>query len=391
MADRVRRPAHQEQECEEQFEERTVDRAIAGDVLQAEAAEGIEAAWPKLPSVIRQAADSVVITDREGVIEYVNPAFETSTGYTLQEAKGHTPRVLKSGLHDQQFYERLWGTILSGTPFRAVFINRKKDGTLYYDDKTITPLKDQQGRITHFISAGRDVTERMQAEEALRRSREQLRALAAHLESVREEERTRIARQVHDELGQMLTGLKLDLSWVASRLPRDRAPLVEKVQAMGQLIDATIRSVQQISAELRPGILDHLGLVAAIEWQAKEFQTRTGIRCHVSVGPAEYEPDPEISTALFRILQEALTNVIRHAKATAVTISLALDQDRLILTIADNGRGITEQELTGNHALGLLGMRERALLFGGEVTIMARHEGGTAVTVIIPLQPPTVR
>ncbi len=159
---------------------------------------------------------------------------------------------------------------------------------------------------------------------------------------------------------------------------------------MGQLIDATIRSVQRISTELRPGILDHLGLVAAIEWQAKEFQTRTGIQCRVSAGLAEYEPDQDISTALFRILQETLTNVIRHANATAVNISLTPDQDHLILAVVDNGRGITEQEITGSNAIGLLGMRERALLLGGEVTISGCPKGGTAVTVTIPLQPPTV-
>lgn len=388
-AERVQRPAHHE--LEERCEERTADQAAVGDVLRAEATEGIGAAWPEVPPVLKQAADSVVITDREGVIEYVNPAFETSTGYTLQEAKGHTPRLMKSGLHDQQFYERLWATILSGTPFRAVFMNRKKDGTLYYDDKTITPLKNHQGWITHFVSAGRDVTERMRAEEQLRHSREQLRALAAHLESVREEERTRIARQIHDELGQMLTGLKIDLSWIAAKLPHNQAVVLERMQAMGQLIDATIRSVQRISTELRPGILDHLGLVAAIEWQAKEFQTRTGIQCRVSAGLAEYEPDQDISTALFRILQETLTNVIRHANATAVNISLTPDHDCLILAVVDNGRGITEQEMTGRNAIGLLGMRERALLLGGEVTISGRPKGGTAVTVTIPRQQPSPR
>lgn len=388
-AERVQRPAHHGPE--ERCEERTADQAAVGHVLRAEATEGIGVVWGELPSVLKQAADSVVITDREGVIEYVNPAFETSTGYTLQEAKGHTPRLMKSGLHDQQFYERLWATILSGTPFRAVFMNRKKDGTLYYDDKTITPLKNHQGWITHFVSAGRDVTERMRAEEQLRHSREQLRALAAHLESVREEERTRIARQIHDELGQMLTGLKIDLSWIAAKLPHNQAVVLERMQAMGQLIDATIRSVQRISTELRPGILDHLGLVAAIEWQAKEFQTRTGIQCRVSAGLAEYEPDQDISTALFRILQETLTNIIRHANATAVNISLTPDHDHLILAVVDNGRGITEQEMTGRNAIGLLGMQERALLLGGEVTISGRPKGGTTVTVTIPLQQPSPR
>ncbi|PWB48617.1 MAG: histidine kinase [Candidatus Methylomirabilota bacterium] len=376
---------------QERPEAHAADRATVDGVLQADVVAREGTALLELPTVITQAADSVVITDREGAIEYVNPAFEACTGYTLQEVKGYTPRKVKSGLHDQSFYELLWATILAGKPFRAVFINRKKDGSLYYDDKTITPLKDHAGQITHFVSAGRDVTQRIQAEEQLRDSREQLRALAAYLESVREEERTRISRQIHDELGQMLTALKIDLSWMAAKLSADQAALLERMQVMGRLVDTAIRSTQRISTELRPSILDHLGLVAAVEWQAREFQTRTGIGCRVSADLAEFEPDPEVSTTLFRILQETLTNIIRHAHATVADISLGLDQDRLVLAVVDNGRGITEPEIADRRSLGLLGMRERALLLGGEVAITGRPGGGTAVRVTIPLTQPCRR
>lgn len=373
------------QQAQEELEERVKMRTSQ---LQGEITERMRAeeALKKLSSAVEQTADSVVITDRKGRIEYVNPAFETLTDYTPEEVRGLTPRVLKSGLHDVQFYRRLWQTLLAGQVFRAVFINRKKGGTLYYEDKTITPLRDSHGTITHFVSTGRDISQRMCAEEELRSSREQLRALAAHLESIREDERSLMAREVHDELGQMLTGLKIELSWIAARLPSDQNALRQKARAMEMLIDATIQSVRRISSQLRPGVLDDLGLVAAIEWQAQEFQARMGTECEFTGPLEEYELDPDLSTALFRILQEALTNVVRHAKATRVTILLTEEADRLILKVTDNGRGITEQELTARDSLGLLGMRERALLLGGEVAIAGSPGIGTTVRVIMPLK-----
>lgn len=470
-----------------------------------------EEALRKLSSAVEQAADSVVITDREGIIEYVNPAFERQTGYSREEAIGHNPRLVKSGLHGPEFYQQLWQTILAGQVFRDVLVNRKKDGTLYYEDKTIAPFRDSQGQIAHFVSAGRDITERMRTEaalkeseqkyrtlievsqdaifinhnnhivymnqafvkllgaerpeqimgkspfdfvhpqyhevvrsrirsalekgtpvplleekyvkldgavidvecaatpltykdgqaiqvvvrditerkhveEELRNSREQLRALAAHMESVREEERSRMAREVHDELGQMLTGLKIDLSWIAARLTSEQSGLLQKVRTMETLIDGTIQSVRRISAQLRPGVLDDLGLIAAVEWQAQDFQVRMGIECEFIAPLQECELDRDVSTAVFRIFQEALTNIVRHAKATRVTILLQAEADWLTLEVTDNGCGITEQELTNRHSLGLLGMRERALLFGGEVSVTGHPGDGTTVTVVMPLK-----
>jgi signal transduction histidine kinase len=174
------------------------------------------------------------------------------------------------------------------------------------------------------VRALREAEERSQhrrAEEQLRESHEQLRALSVYLQSVREEERTRIAREVHDELGQALTSCKLDLSWIAGKLPSDLKPLIDKARALTAHIDSTIQTVRRISSELRPGVLDHLGLVAAIEWQANEFQNRTGIRCDVR--SRIHEPlDQDLSTTFFRIFQETLTNVIRHAGATQVGVDL---------------------------------------------------------------------
>ena len=226
--------------------------------------------------------------------------------------------------------------------------------------------------------------ERKRAEEELRRSREQLRALTAYLQSVREEERVKIAREIHDDLGQSLTALKMDLSWLKGRLSEDRS-LQQKAETMMDLIDSTIHTVRRIAAEARPAVLDNLGLTAAIEWQAQDFQKRTGIRCELKRTLNDLQLDQNIATTFFRIFQETLTNVARHAKATELEIGLEEKQNNLILEVKDNGRGITEEQVCGSNSLGILGMRERAFLLGGELQIRGVPGKGTTVTVRIPL------
>ena len=230
--------------------------------------------------------------------------------------------------------------------------------------------------------------QRQQAEGELRDSHEQLRNLSSHLESVREEERTRLAREIHDELGQELTALKMDLSWVSKRLEPEQQQLSQKVGSMDNLVDETIRTVQRLSGELRPGLLDDLGLAAAIEWQTEEFQKRTGMACDVRLDLGETTLSHNQDTAIFRIYQETLTNVIRHARATRVSILLQTQDNRLVLEVTDNGRGITEEEAGGAKAFGLIGMRERVLALKGELAIHGRPSQGTTVTVTIPLITP---
>ena len=245
---------------------------------------------------------------------------------------------------------------------------------------------DANGNLIELLSTGRDITERKLAEQQVEQSREALRALSAHLQSVREEERTMIAREIHDELGQALTGLKMDLSYVQGGLTKaglDR--LSEKSTSMSTLIDATIQTVRRIATELRPGILDDLGLVAAIEWQAQDFQKRTGITCEFFPGIDDLDLDRERSTAAFRIFQETLTNVARHSGATEVDVRLDQSDDSVTLEIKDNGKGISEAESSGSKSLGLLGMRERAQLLGGELKITGTAGKGTTVKVRIPL------
>ena len=274
---------------------------------------------------------------------------------------------------------------VTGTLGEEVAIETLKSGATDYVLKTrlsrLIPAVNRALREAH------DRAQRRRAEDQLRQSHEQLRALSVYLQSVREEERTRIAREVHDELGQALTCCKLDLSWIASKLPRDLQPLAEKARALTAHIDSTIQTVRRISAELRPGVLDHLGLGAALEWQANEFQNRTGIKCDVRTHLREASLDQDLSTTLFRIFQETLTNVIRHAGATRVKVELAQKESRITLEVKDNGRGIERNQISNGKSMGLLGMRERAALLGGIFKIGRLTQGsGTRVCVSIPLR-----
>ncbi len=212
----------------------------------------------------------------------------------------------------------------------------------------------------------------------------QLRALAARLQIVREEERARTAREIHDELGQALTAIKLELTALLRNPPSNEGPVGHQSRSILKLVDQAIQSVQRIGTELRPGILDDLGLAAALEWAAEDFQTRTGTKCEISLPDGGILLDPERATALFRIFQETLTNVARHAEATEVQARLAKENGNLVLEIRDNGKGASEEQLSDKSSLGILGMRERVLLLGGTLTISSILGKGTTVRVLIP-------
>jgi len=230
-----------------------------------------------------------------------------------------------------------------------------------------------------------EITERKRAEEQLKKSEENLRSLAARLQLVREEERVRISREIHDELGQALTGLKMEVSEVMKRLPQDQRNLAGKVEPALSLIDDIIHVVRKIASGLRPTVLDELGLPAAIEWQTKEFRKRTGIRCEISMPGEVPVLDQERSIAAFRIFQELLTNVARHANATRVDIEMYFESGTLILSVNDNGKGVAEASVRSPKSLGLLGIRERILPFGGRMEIAGSRNKGTRAKVSIPL------
>ncbi len=212
---------------------------------------------------------------------------------------------------------------------------------------------------------------------------EQLRNLAAHLQSMREEERAKIAREIHDELGQTLSALKMELSWFREKYG-DHKSIFDKSGAMLEAINTTIRSVRRMYTELRPSILDDFGIVEAMQWQADEFKKRTRIECAVDSAPDDIKLDKERSTALFRIFQETLTNVLKHARATKVTARLTKDNDNITLEVIDNGKGITDKQLSKPQSFGLIGIRERVYPWGGKVEISGYKNKGTKVMVSIP-------
>ncbi|HMU23828.1 MAG TPA: PAS domain S-box protein [Ferruginibacter sp.] len=272
---------------------------------------------------------------------------------------------------------------LSGNADVGIREHRKKDGTLVkvniiahdiiYEEK---PCK---------LVLANDVTDKLAAEENLLKSHEELRQLATHLENIRETERTHMAREIHDELGQQLTGLKMDISWLNKKIKSEDEEINQKIKDTISLIDKTVITVRRIATQLRPSILDDLGLIAAMEWQSEDFEKRSEIPTYFSANVLMLEVKPEIATVVFRVFQECLTNVLRHASASLVEANLIVSEGKLELTIKDNGKGFDPAEIENKKTLGLLGMKERVLLMGGTYQITSEPEKGTLVRIIVPL------
>ena len=274
--------------------------------------------------------------------------------------------------------------------FRGELALVRKDGTKFPGEisSAVFVAGDGQLRASMVI---RDISERKRAEEELRASREQLRAIAAGSQAAREEERTKIAREIHDLLAQELTRLKIDIVWVEQDFAKHRnithpETLLGRLSEMRHSVDAAIDCVQGIATDLRPVVLDSLGLCATIEWQARNFQSRTGILCLADVPAEEIVEDSDTATAIFRILQETLTNVSRHSKATQVNILLQIETGQVVMRVYDNGCGISLDTINNPMSIGLAGMRERAQLLGGQFEIKRRPGSGTQIEVRIPFQ-----
>ena len=244
---------------------------------------------------------------------------------------------------------------------------------------------NEKGQPIRAVGTCQDITLRKKTEELIQQSQQELRKLYAYLQNVREEERTGIAREIHDELGQQLTGLKMDSFWIMKKIGSEEALVKEKITDMIALIDGTIKTVRRISSELRPGILDDLGLLAALEWQGQEFEKRTGIKANFHSNLVNFNPGKDLSTHIFRVYQEALTNIARHSDATEVDTRIEEKEECLYLSVKDNGQGFDEEEAKAKNSLGLLGMRERALLFNGELNVESEKLKGTRITLKIPL------
>lgn len=341
--------------------------------------EALRISEEKFSKIFKTIPDAVAIARwRDGVYLDVNESYSQLTGYSREELIGHSP--LSGDLN-------LWVRNEDRAPFAAALKEtgqalgveiqfRHKSGAIRNALLSARVL-NLEGEPCH-VAIIRDITERKRTEEILR-------ALSGHLQTVREEERSNISREIHDDLGQLLTGLKMDISWILRHPDPDLAALKEKARAMGQVIDQTVHTVRRISTELRPRILDDFGLVAALEWQAEEFSKKTGIDCRFRAIGRRRDLKPDLSIAVFRIFQETLTNVVRHSGATRVEASLKQNAGGLVLKIRDNGRGISEKEALGSKSLGLVGMRERSLIFGGTLAIAGKKGQGTTVILHLPL------
>ncbi len=334
-------------------------------------------------SLFSGVGDHIFVLDRNLRYMMVNESALTAGGFTLEDVIGKGPREIFP--EDAEFYLSIYRRAFETGEHIQYERELKLPDGLHWFSVTLSPVKDSRGSMIALTGISRDITEHKHAGEELRNSQEQLRSLTTYLQTVREEERKTIAREIHDELGQTLTALKMDLVWLGRRLPEEQESLLRKVKSMLELVDEDIKVVKRISTELRPGLLDDLGLISAIEWQVGEFQNHTGIECRVSIEPNDIVINQEVSITIFRILQETLTNVARHSDATRVRINLRKKDSRLVLKVRDNGKGITIEQISSPKSLGLLGMRERAYSLGGDVKISGMPGKATNVTVTIPV------
>ena len=262
---------------------------------------------------------------------------------------------------------------------------RRKDGSVVQ-----TEVRSQQLPDGRFLSVIRDLTERVKAQEELEESYKAIRQLTDHLQNVREEERTHIAREIHDELGQQLTVLKMDVSWLNKKIGTAADdPVKQKMKDLLEMLDGTVKTVRRISSELRPSLLDDLGLEAAMEWQLAEFEKRSAVKTVFKGSGEELKLPDAVKTGLFRIFQESLTNVARHADAKKIKVDLEKQDGKIVLRIIDNGRGFDQDKITDKRTLGILGMKERTAMIGGTYTIISTPGKGTTVMVVIPLHHPT--
>ncbi len=333
--------------------------------------------------------------DKDAVLDFVfahqrmtkvNPAMAKQFRARPEELIGLTPSDFFG--HDLQAGRRGWRALFDAGHTHSITNERRRDGSTMWVEGDYMCFYDAAGRITGHFGVQRDVTGRVLAAEELEQSRAELRALAARLQATREEERTRIAREIHDELGQALTALKLDLAWLGTRRPRGNSGAVRQIDtSITARIDETMQIVRRIASELRPSVLDQLGLEAALECLAQEATKRTGIA--VALRTEEFPRlSDEVASHAYRIIQEALTNVTRHSKATRVDVTVRRLEKVIILAVEDNGVGFTPQSLSGLRSLGLVGMRERALACGGTLMIRGEPGRGAAIVVTIPVAAP---
>jgi PAS domain S-box-containing protein len=343
-----------------------------------------------LAAIVESSDDAIIGKNLDGMITSWNPGAERMFGYAASEMiDGSIMRIIPSDRQAEE--EGILAQIARGERVQHFeTVRRSKSGRLVDVSVTVSPIKDDGGRVVGASKIARDITERKKTEAELRTTKQQLQLLVGRLDFAREEEAKRIARDLHDDLGQQLTALSMELGLFEQEQSGLTVNARDKFARMTTIVNHTIKSVQKIAANLRLGQLDVFGLTAAIEWQLNEFTRRSAIPCRVThLDKIDGLSDPQ-NTAIFRILQETLTNIFRHAGATEVEVSLVGGPEQLTFQVRDNGCGITAADVNSKTAIGLLGMRERANLIGGEVTITGGTGVGTTVLLKLPLKPSMV-
>jgi two-component system sensor histidine kinase UhpB len=359
-----------------------ITKAVEKKRIQKEkeiAEKNIEKEKELSDSIINSLPAIFYFCDAKGNFLRCNNNFESVAGYSFEEITKMTPGDFFEPKKDHinKWIEKVFTRGYAET--EAIFKTRDGEKIPYYFTGSAVSFEDQ----TCLIGIGMDISARKQAEKELRQLNSELRRLSAHLQNVREEEQTRIAREIHDELGQQITGLKMDLNWLKKKLTSNTEPVAmqEKISSMNDLLDKTIQTIRKIASELRPSILDDLGLYAALEWQSQEFEKRFNIPIQFSTEVRQLEITPTVASGLFRIYQESLTNIARHAEAKKIVASLQLKDKNLVLTVTDDGKGFVVGD--DKKTLGLLGMKERALTMGGKIEIKSEPGKGTTVTIMV--------
>lgn len=339
-------------------------------------------------SVITRSSDSILITDAEPIdlpgprILYANEAFAKMTGYSLEEVLGQTPRILQGTDTDRKQLDRIRQALEKWQPVEAELLNYKKNGEPFWVSISIVPITNEKGWHINWIAIQRDITERKRAEEELRIKNKELKNLSSYLQNIREKERKSVAREIHDELGQLASALKMDIDWLLLHLAGGEESSKKRISHATHTLEIMLAYIHKIAADLRPSILDDFGLNVTLQWHCSEFHNMNGIECIFESTLDDRELPGNVKTELFRIAQESLNNVWRHANASYVNVTLLEEGERICLSVRDNGRGFETSEK--RNTLGLVGLRERALSMGGELKIKSEPGKGTTVIAYIP-------